>query len=142
MGHSLWLPEAQVNLSATPCQLPAARFSLGLKRSMHRVRRLRAIEGKDVSTLCFVSKSRRTFELTRRREFNQVSPDGSSCETRPRRSRPTICYVSPPNQKRASIVFFAYRKKKSTCSMRGSLPSKFIVTARPVERAWRSVGCL
>ena len=33
----------------------------------------------------------RTSELTRRREFIQASPDQSSCETRPRRSRPTIC---------------------------------------------------
>src|SRR5205823_213197 len=29
-------------------------------------------------------------ELTRRREFIQASPDESSCETRSRRSRPTI----------------------------------------------------
>src|SRR5437016_1149153 len=34
---------------------------------------------------------RRTFELTRRREFNQASPDESNYETRSRRSRPTIC---------------------------------------------------
>src|SRR5438046_5909759 len=32
-----------------------------------------------------------TFELTRRREFNQASPDESSYKTRSRRSRPTIC---------------------------------------------------
>src|SRR5438067_1129831 len=35
-----------------------------------------------------------TVELTRRREFNQASPDESSCETRSRRSRPTICWVA------------------------------------------------
>ena len=34
-----------------------------------------------------------TSELTRRRESNQASPDESSYETRPRRSRPTICYA-------------------------------------------------
>jgi hypothetical protein len=35
-----------------------------------------------------------TIELTRRREFIQASPDESSCETRSRRSRPTICYTA------------------------------------------------
>src|SRR5437762_13675813 len=39
------------------------------------------------------SHKRRTVELTRRREFNQASPDESSYETRSRRSRPTICWV-------------------------------------------------
>src|SRR5258708_25957702 len=34
-----------------------------------------------------------TSELTRRREFNQASPDQSSYKTRCRRSRPTICWV-------------------------------------------------
>ncbi len=40
-----------------------------------------------------VFKKRRgiTVELTRRREFNQASPDQLSYETRSRRSRPTIC---------------------------------------------------
>ena len=33
----------------------------------------------------------RTVELTRRRDFTNASPDESSCETRSRRSRPTIC---------------------------------------------------
>src|SRR5258708_29025027 len=35
-----------------------------------------------------------TLELTRRREFNQASPDQLSYQTRSRRSRPTICYVA------------------------------------------------
>jgi len=39
-------------------------------------------------------RSNITFELTRRREFIQPSPDESSCETRSRRSRPTICYAA------------------------------------------------
>src|SRR6266550_2443947 len=39
------------------------------------------------------STGRRTVELTRRREFNQASPDESSCETRCRRSR-TSCWAS------------------------------------------------
>jgi hypothetical protein len=34
---------------------------------------------------------RLTSELTRRRDFNQESPDELSYETRSRRSRPTIC---------------------------------------------------
>src|SRR3989442_337367 len=34
----------------------------------------------------------RTVELTRRREFNQASPDESSYETRYRRSRPMITF--------------------------------------------------
>src|SRR5688572_5664096 len=38
--------------------------------------------------------SRRTVELTRRRQFIQPSPGQLSCETRYRRSGPTICYVS------------------------------------------------
>jgi hypothetical protein len=38
--------------------------------------------------------SRPTVELTRRRDFIQASPDESSCETRFRRSRPTIRYAS------------------------------------------------
>jgi hypothetical protein len=44
-----------------------------------------------------VVKKRRwiTSELTRRREFNQASPDESSYKTRSRRSRPTICWVAP-----------------------------------------------
>src|SRR6267378_1923198 len=46
-------------------------------------------------SLAVITESGRTSELTRRREFNQASPDESSCETRSRRSRPTICYVSP-----------------------------------------------
>jgi hypothetical protein len=37
--------------------------------------------------ICLDAKS----ELTRRREFNQASPDQSCYETRARRSRPTIC---------------------------------------------------
>src|SRR6266404_5134230 len=43
----------------------------------------------------FEKRRRITFELTRRREFNQASPDESSYETRYRRSRPTICWASP-----------------------------------------------
>ena len=35
-----------------------------------------------------------TSELTRRCEFNQASPDESSCETHSRRSRPTICSLA------------------------------------------------
>src|SRR5262245_21919795 len=34
-----------------------------------------------------------TVELTRRRDFTKASPDELSCETRSRRSRPTICYA-------------------------------------------------
>src|SRR2546421_11349124 len=34
-----------------------------------------------------------TVELTRRREFIQASPDQLSYETRPGRSRPTICFA-------------------------------------------------
>jgi hypothetical protein len=36
--------------------------------------------------------------LTRRREFNQAAPEESSYETRPRRSRPTICYARGNDQ--------------------------------------------
>jgi hypothetical protein len=43
-----------------------------------------------------------TVELTRRREFNQASPDESSCETRSRRSRPTICWVAPASKRTIS----------------------------------------
>jgi hypothetical protein len=39
--------------------------------------------------------ARITVELTRRREFNQASPDQLSYETRSRRSRPTIRYAAP-----------------------------------------------
>jgi hypothetical protein len=35
-----------------------------------------------------------TVELTRRRAFNQASPDQLSYETRSRRSRPTICSIA------------------------------------------------
>src|SRR5882762_1746610 len=35
-----------------------------------------------------------TVELTRRRESKHPSPHQASCETRSRRSRPTICYVA------------------------------------------------
>src|SRR5205814_619967 len=35
-----------------------------------------------------------TFELTRRRESKHPWPHQASCETRPRRSRPTICYAA------------------------------------------------
>src|SRR5690242_10027084 len=44
--------------------------------------------------MSFHDDKRRTVELTRRREFNQASPDQSSCEARSRRSRPTICSAS------------------------------------------------
>jgi len=39
-----------------------------------------------------------TVELTRRREFIQASPHQASCETRSRRSRPTICSMPPPRK--------------------------------------------
>src|SRR5260370_25389214 len=45
-----------------------------------------------------------TAELTRRREFIQASPDESSYETRPRRSRPTICYVAFRRHDRISLA--------------------------------------
>ncbi len=35
-----------------------------------------------------------TAELTRRRDFIHASPDQSRCETRSRRSRPTICWAA------------------------------------------------
>src|SRR5713226_6490959 len=37
------------------------------------------------------NRKRITFELTRRRESKHPSPHEASCETRSRRSRPTIC---------------------------------------------------
>src|SRR5437016_7488719 len=37
---------------------------------------------------------RPTVELTRRRESTSPPPHQASCETRSRRSRPTICYVA------------------------------------------------
>src|SRR5438105_2654319 len=49
-----------------------------------------------------------TSELTRRREFNQASPDESSCETRYRRSRPTICSMPPPNLEFQTINNFTW----------------------------------
>src|SRR5437660_8941384 len=53
----------------------------------------RQIRRKNVTTLRFERIRRITIELTRRREFTRASPDESSCETRSRRSRPTICYA-------------------------------------------------
>jgi len=47
-------------------------------------------------------RSNITSELTRRREFNQASPDESSCKTRPRRSRPTICYAAMQSEYRST----------------------------------------
>ncbi len=43
-----------------------------------------------------------TVELTRRRESTHPSPHQVSYETRYRRSRPTICYVAPLLDKRAT----------------------------------------
>ena len=45
-----------------------------------------------------------TVELTRRRESKHRPPDKASYETRPRRSRPTICYTARDYQD----SFFAY----------------------------------
>src|SRR5438445_8561239 len=42
----------------------------------------------------YLSDSNITVELTRRRESKHPSPHQASCETRPRRSRPTICSAS------------------------------------------------
>jgi len=51
-------------------------------------------------------------ELTRRREFNQASPDESSYETRSRRSRPTIC--STPPMERHGLRFRRRRRCTET----------------------------
>jgi len=50
---------------------------------------------------------RPTVELMRRREFNQASPDESGCETRSRRSRPTICYVATYSSPRVAKPMIA-----------------------------------
>src|SRR5438552_7094867 len=52
------------------------------------------LDADETNSLSKTTWQRRTIELTRRREFNQASPDESSCETRFRRSRPTICCAS------------------------------------------------
>src|SRR4030088_3605509 len=50
----------------------------------------------------FISRpvSRPTSELTRRRESKHPPPHQASCETRPRRSRPTICSHADQLQER------------------------------------------
>src|SRR5437870_2405693 len=48
-----------------------------------------------IPSLAFQEKQL-TSELTRRRESKHPSPHQASCERRSRRSRPTICSVSPP----------------------------------------------
>src|SRR5437016_7995261 len=40
-------------------------------------------------------ESNPTVELTRRRESKHPAPHQASCETRSRRSRPTICWATP-----------------------------------------------
>ena len=54
--------------------------------------------GDDQAVKCFCPMSRRTVELTRRRESKHAPPHQASYETRSRRSRPTICStaVQPP----------------------------------------------
>src|SRR5436190_17875265 len=45
-------------------------------------------------SLFFKKRRGLTVELTRRRESKHPSPHESSCETRSRRSRPTICWAT------------------------------------------------
>jgi hypothetical protein len=52
---------------------------------------------------------RPTVELTRRREFIQASPEQSWCETRSRRSRPTICSARRSILFQHTIPFFQRR---------------------------------
>src|SRR6266568_485114 len=55
-------------------------------------------------------KRRRTSELTRRRESKQPSPHHASYETRPRRSRPTICSARPLVSSECSAAFGTFRR--------------------------------
>src|SRR6266404_9960513 len=67
-------------------------------------------------------KSNITAELTRRREFNQASPDESSCETRSRRSRPTICWAADWIYHTPSAIAYYLSLRSSTKS---TCPNKF-----------------
>src|SRR5438552_18936434 len=60
------------------------------------------------SHLSHISNRRITVELTRRRESKHPPPHHASCERRPRRSRPTICYAQPAFRKLTDLkIFFA-----------------------------------
>src|SRR5436309_11654144 len=67
-----------------------------------------------VRTRMEVMKSCRTVELTRRREFNQASPDESSYETRSRRSRPTICSMPRWNESLALVMNLRFNSSSPT----------------------------
>src|SRR5260221_11188433 len=60
------------------------------------------LESDGVVILVSILRSRRTVELTRRRESKHPSPCQVSYETRSRRSRPTICSVAPGHQTKCS----------------------------------------
>jgi len=94
-----------IHLSASPGQIQNAA---------------RRTTGTSLALVCLSFKERcaRTSELTRRREFIQASPDELRCETRSRRSRPTICYVSPFLRARRSMtrlpaIEFANRSRRA-----------------------------
>src|SRR5882672_8215183 len=83
---------------------------------------------------CYRVFQRLTVELTGRREFIQPAPDESSYKTRPRRSRPTICwagrgsYFDPAkNQRLPDGSFTAAASNSSSPSPQGRSEGSMIV---------------
>src|SRR6267378_4621377 len=96
--HKFLLPQVPDHYS---CLVGIAHMSTKKNRSSDQAgaRMQKALSVCSYEPLFRAKREHLTVELTRRRESKHPPPDHSSCETRSRRSRPTICCAPTPKQR-------------------------------------------